>query len=236
LAAILTWLNSRARNDGVRTKLARWYWCGVFGELYGSSGETFFAKDFVGLLNWINGHMEPDTIPAIVNANFAPSRLFNLRNRNSAAYKGLYALLMRDDCLDFRTGEAIDVQMYFDDKIDIHHIFPKEWCKQKKIDPKLYDSIINKTPLSAKTNRMIGSNAPSVYLARIQKNAGISESRMDEILRSHLIDPVALPVDDFDTFFHARKEALLDRIEKAMDKPIPRDVAELAEYEDETES
>jgi len=77
LAAILTWLNSRARNDGVRTKLARWYWCGVFGELYGSSGETFFAKDFVGLLNWINGHMEPDTIPAIVNANFAPSRLFN---------------------------------------------------------------------------------------------------------------------------------------------------------------
>jgi hypothetical protein len=236
LAAILTWLNSRARNDGVRTKLARWYWCGVFGELYGSSGETFFAKDFVGLLNWINGHMEPDTIPAIVNANFAPSRLLNLRNRNSAAYKGLYALLMCDDCLDFRTGEAIDVQMYFDDKIDIHHIFPKEWCKQKKIDPKLYDSIINKTPLSAKTNRMIGSNAPSGYLARIQKNAGISEERMNEILRSHLIDPVALRGDDFDTFFQARKEALLDRIEKAMDKPIPRDVAEPAEYEDETES
>jgi hypothetical protein len=236
LAAILTWLNSRARNDGVRTKLARWYWCGVFGELYGSSGETFFAKDFVGLLNWINGHMEPDTIPAIVNANFAPSRLLNLRNRNSAAYKGLYALLMCDDCLDFRTGEAIDVQMYFDDKIDIHHIFPKEWCKLKGIDPKLYDSIINKTPLSAKTNRMIGSNAPSGYLARIQKNAGISEERMNEILRSHLIDPVALRGDDFDTFFQARKEALLDRIEKAMDKPIPRDVAEPAEYEDETES
>jgi len=236
LAAILTWLKSDARNDGVRTKLARWYWCGVFGELYGSSGETFFARDFVGLLNWINGHWEPDTIPAIVNANFAPSRLLNLRNRNSAAYKGLYALLMLDDCLDFFTGEAIHVQMYFDDKIDIHHIFPKEWCKRKGIDSKFYDSIINKTPLSAKTNRMIGSNPPSVYLARIQKNAGISEERMDEILRSHLIDPVALRRDDFDTFFQARKEALLDRIEKAMDKPIPRDVAEPAEYEDETES
>jgi hypothetical protein len=236
LAAILTWLNSNARNDGVRTKLARWYWCGVFGELYGSSGETFFAKDFVGLLNWINGHWEPDTIPAIVNANFAPSRLLNLRNRNSAAYKGLYALLMCDDCLDFRTGEAIDLQMYFDDKIDIHHIFPKEWCKRKGIDSKFYDSIINKTPLSAKTNRMIGSNPPSVYLARIQKNAGISEERMDEILHSHLIDPVALRGDDFDTFFQARKEALLDRIEQAMGKPIPRDVAESTDYEDETDS
>ena len=59
---------------------------------------------------------------------------------------------------------------------------------------------------------------------------------MNEILRSHLIDPVALRGDDFDTFFQARKEALLDRIEKAMDKPIPRDVAESAEYEDETQS
>lgn len=235
LAAILTWLNSKARNDGVRTKLARWYWCGVFGELYGSSGETFFARDFVGLLNWINGHWEPDTIPAIVNANFAPSRLLNLRNRNSAAYKGLYALLMLDDCLDFFTGEAIHVQMYFDDKIDIHHIFPKEWCKRKGIDSKFYDSIINKTPLSAKTNRMIGSNPPSIYLARIQKKAEISEERMDEILRSHLIDPVALRGDDFDTFFQARKEALLDRIEKAMGKSIPRDVAESTEQEDESE-
>ncbi len=143
---------------------------------------------------------------------------------------------MRDDCLDFWTGEAIHVQMYFDDKIDIHHIFPKEWCKRKGIDSKFYDSIINKTPLSAKTNRMISSNPPSVYLARIQKNAGISEERMDEILRSHLIDPVALRGDDFDTFFQARKEALLDRIEKAMGKPIPRDVVESTDYEDETDS
>lgn len=82
---------------------------------------------------------------------------------------------------------------------------------------------------------MIGSNPPSVYIARIQKKAEISEERMDEILRSHLIDPVALRGDDFDTFFQARKEALLDRIEKAMGKPIPRDVAESTEQEDEAE-
>lgn len=233
LAAILTWLGTNATNDGVRTKLARWYWCGVFGELYGISSETRFGTDLYEVLRWlINNDPEPYTITA---ANFVPSRLLSLRNRNSAAYKGLCALLMRDRCLDFRTGEAIDVQMYFDDKIDLHHIFPKEWCKQNGIEATYYDSIINKTPLSAKTNRMIGKKAPSDYLERIQKKAEISEERMDEILDSHLIYPDALRSDDFDTFFQFRQEALLSRIERAIGKPIAREEFELAEYENETE-
>ena len=233
LAAILTWLGSLADNDGLRAKLARWYWCGVFGELYGVSGETRFATDLLDVLLWLlNQGSEPYTIRT---ASFSPSRLLRLRNRNSAAYKGLCALLMRDGCLDFRTGETIDLQMYFDDKIDLHHIFPKDWCKQKGIESKLYDSIINKTPLSAKTNRSIGKKSPSNYLERIQKSAEISEKRMDEILLTHLIEPDALRCDDFENFFYMRKEALLHRIEQAMGKPILRDMPELDEYEDETE-
>src|SRR3712207_8624804 len=47
------------------------------------------------------------------DANFAPARLLTLRPRNSAAYKGLYALLMRDGALDFRSGYPIDLQTYF---------------------------------------------------------------------------------------------------------------------------
>lgn len=29
--------------------------------------------------------------------------------------------------------------------LDIHHIFPQQWCKEKGIKPAVYDSIINKT-------------------------------------------------------------------------------------------
>jgi hypothetical protein len=59
---------------------------------------------------------------------------------------------------------------------------------------------------------------------------------MDEILRSHLIDPLALRADDFDRFFEARSEALLAKIEKAMGKSIAdatadEDVPESVEYE-----
>ena len=57
----------------------------------------------------------------------------------------------------------------------------------------------------------------------MESAASISEERMDEILRSHVIEPVALRLDEFDEFFKLRTEELLGRIENAMGKPIPRD-------------
>ncbi|XXX81385.1 DUF262 domain-containing protein [Sorangium sp. So ce134] len=220
LAASLALLGDDSEKDGVKTKLARWFWCGVFGELYGSAIESRFAKDLGDIVAWVQGGPEPTTV---MDATFAPSRLLTLRTRNSAAYKGLYALLLLDGGLDFRTGDAVTVQNYFDEKIDIHHIFPKKWCSSKGIDRKRYDSIVNKTALSSRTNRMIGANAPSAYLPKLEKHAGISVSRMDDILRSHVIDPMPLRVDNFDRFFEARERALLQRVEMAMGKPARAD-------------
>ena len=195
-------MQDRADTDGVRAKLAQWYWCGVFGELYGSATETRFALDLPDVLTWIEGGPEPSTI---ADANFAPARLLTLRTRNSAAYKGLYALLLRDGGYDFRTGEPVDVQMYFDERIDIHHIFPQDWCRTHHIDPKRCDSIVNKTPLTAKTNRILSGHPPSLYLSRIQKTAGIDEPRMAHILRSHVIDPDSLGTDNLAPFTKGQK-------------------------------
>lgn len=235
LAAIFAVLGDKAESQGVQAKLTQWYWCGVFGELYGGSIETRIAKDLPEVVGWIDGGPQPDTI---VDANFAPGRLLSLRTRGSAAYKGLSALLLREGAEDFYTGAPIDVQMYFDDKIDIHHIFPQAWCRQHDIDARRCDCVVNKTPLSAKTNRMVGGNAPSVYLTRVQNKAGITVSGMDDVLQSHVIDPQALRTDDFDAFFQRREQALLRRIEKAMGKPIARNVAEAddlqpVDYQDE---
>ena len=235
LAAILAVLGERWENDTVRSKLARWYWCGVFGELYGSAVETRFARDLPEVLAWIDGGSEPLTV---ADANLPPARLRSLRSRNSAAYKGLYALLIRDGGQDFRTGEPIDSQMYFDDRIDIHHIFPQAWCRQYGIQAGLCDSIVNKTAISARTNRMIGGNAPSAYLDRIQKSFGISGGRMNDILGSHVIEPSLLRVDDFEGFFQARERALLERIQSAMGKQIVPDITLVEEaapigYEEE---
>jgi hypothetical protein len=222
LAAIFAALGDRSMSDPVRAKLARWYWCGVFGELYSSAIESRLAKDLPQVLHWIDGDSEPDTIK---DANFAPNRLIRLYSRRSAAYKGLSALLLRDKGCDFLTGYEIDTAMYFDESIDIHHIFPRHWCEKNGIKADLYDSVVNKTPLSSRTNKIIGGNAPSVYLSKLQTSAAITEERMDEIVRSHVIDVAALRLDNFEAFFQARQKALLCRIEKAMGKSLITDAS-----------
>ncbi len=219
LAAIFTDLGKNGETEGARRKIARWYWCGVLGELYGGATETRFAHDLPEVVALVRGEAaEPVTI---ADSNFQADRLLTLCTRNSSAYKGLYALLMRDGGRDFRTGEPIEEQTFFDDKIDIHHIFPENWCKQQKIEPAIYNSVINKTAISAHTNRQIGGRAPSKYLPAIEKKADIQATRMDEILTSHCIAVEHLRADRFWEFYAARAEELLQRIEVVTGKNIP---------------
>jgi hypothetical protein len=221
LAAIFVDLGRDGETEGARQKIARYYWCGVLGELYGGAIETRFARDLPEVVSMVRGEStEPITIQ---ESSFQANRLLTLRTRNSSAYKGLYALLMRDGGKDFRTGEPIEAQTFFDDKIDIHHIFPEKWCKSARIEPGTYNSVINKTPISARTNRQIGGKAPSKYLPAVERAASVESGRMDEILVSHCIVPQLLRTDRFWEFYKARAETLLQRIEAATGKTITRE-------------
>jgi hypothetical protein len=235
LAAILTALGSNAEGEGVRSKIARWYWCGVFGELYGSTTETRFARDLQDVLIWVQHGGEPRTID---EANFAPERLLTLRTRGSAAYKGLYVLLLREGARDFRTGETATDQTYFDERIDIHHVFPQKWCRDRKpnaVEPAVFNSIINKTPLTARTNRRVGGAAPSSYLEKLQADDGIPAHVIDDHVRSHLIDPTMLRSNDFNAFLNQRRLALLKKIEAVMGKTLIADPDEGFESDEEQE-
>ena len=112
------------------------------------------------------------------------------------------------------------MNLYFDEAIDIHHIFPKAWCESQGIVPETYNSIINKTPLTARTNRVIGGRAPSDYLERLSNSAGVDPDTISKHISTHLADAGLLAQDDFNAFFAARARALLDKISSAMGKPI----------------
>jgi hypothetical protein len=109
--------------------------------------------------------------------------------------------------------------------MDIHHIFPKHWCEQQGIDPKTYDSIINKTPLTAHTNRVIGGRAPSEYLDRLASSAKVDPGVLEKQISTHLCRVDLLRADDFQGFFAARKQALLGAIADAMGKPVAEEIA-----------
>lgn len=219
LAAIIADLGDAWEHQTVRAHLERWYWNGVFGELYGSAVESRIARDFMEVPRWLQGGPEPSTVSEVI---FRADRLKTMRMRLSAAYKGVNALLMKTGAQDFRSGQKFDHTVFFGENVDIHHIFPQAWCKHQGIKPAVYDSIINKTPLSFRTNRIIGGVAPSEYLAKLERGdkqtPAIDRERLHGYLHSHLIDPDVLRRDDFDAFMADRQKRLLALIEQATGK------------------
>jgi len=219
LAAILADIGDAWEHDANRAKLVRWYWNGVFGELYGSAVETRIAKDFMEVPAWLKGGPEPTTVSETI---FRSDRLKTMRMRLSAAYKGMNALLMTEGAQDFRSGQQFSQMVFFGENVDIHHIFPQDWCKKHRIEPEVYDSIINKTPLSYRTNRIIGGVAPSEYLAKLHRGNDttppISPDRLDRYLSSHHLDPYLLRADAFKDFMADRQRRLLALIEQATGK------------------
>ena len=230
LTALIASLGGRWEDHGPRDQLRRWYWCGVFGELYGSSTETRFANDLLDVLAWI---VDDGELPrTVIDANLSPERLERLRTRNSAAYRGIYVLLLREGARDWRTGELSDIQNYHGESIDIHHIFPRRWCRNNGVAEKVANSIINKTPLTSRTNRIVGGDAPSKYLPALETKSGATPAAVDGYLASHLVNPASLRADDFESFWDHRKQELLDRIAKVMGKQLQSDAADvLAEDE-----
>ena len=223
LAAILADIGEAWEHEANRAKLVRWFWNGVFGELYGSTVETRIARDFMEVPGWLKGGPEPSTVSETM---FRADRLKTMRMRLSAAYKGVNALLMKEGAQDFRSGQKFDHTVFFGENVDIHHIFPQDWCKKQGIKPEVYDSIINKTPLSYRTNRIIGGVGPAEYLAKLEKGnestPPIENARLSLYLRSHLIDPSLLWSNAFETFLADRQKQLLTLIEQATGKEAYR--------------
>jgi hypothetical protein len=219
LAAILADIGDAWEHEANRGKLVRWYWNGVFGELYGSAVESRIARDFMEVPRWLKGGPEPSTVSETL---FRADRLKTMRMRISAAYKGINALLMKMGAKDFRSGQEFDHTVFFGENVDIHHIFPQEWCKAHGQKPAVFDSIINKTPLSYRTNRIIGGVAPSQYISKLesgnQNSPPIEPATLDGYFRSHLIDPALLRADNFETFMVDRQRRLLTLIEDATGK------------------
>lgn len=221
LAAIFAFDNERKDNRAFilgsnKEKLAKWYWCGVFGELYGGANEARFALDIANIFDWIKEDVTPDTV---TRSNFQPNRLLSMQTRNSAAYKGVMALIMQDSPLDFMSGEKMSVATYLEEDTDIHHIFPEAHCQSMGYPKQKWNSVVNKTPIYASSNRSIGGRAPSEYV-KTMKNKGLSDEMVATAISSHKVDYNLLVTDQFDAYFIDRAIKLLDRIEIATGKKI----------------
>nr|WP_269781659.1 DUF262 domain-containing protein [Nocardia bovistercoris] len=222
LAAVRAILGDRVDDPGMRERITRWYWCGVLGEMYSGATESRFARDVEQLIAWTDPDAaEPDTVAESV---FVADRLNSLTTRNSAAYKGIYALLVKQGAVDwFYSDDPLDPGAMLQHAVDIRQIFPKAWLQRQGGATTRANSIVNKSPLSYRAGRaMIGS--PATYLDALATDSDATDEWLDAAVTTHLIDPAILRNADFDTFYADRSRRLLDLVDRTMGKPaIHRD-------------
>jgi len=224
LAAVLSKLGDRWLEPRIYEKLSRWYWCGALGELYSGAVETRIANDYEELQIWFDDDAsEPRTVQ---DASFQQQRFDTLRSRGSAAYKAINVLILREGAKDWFWKASIQELDSQEIALDIHHIFPKAWCKKHGIPREVYDCILNKTMISYRANRKIGGGAPSRYLQKIQeeKQVQLSDTEMDEILETHALSPALLRADDFEAFIEERRKCLIKLVDAAMGKKVAQNV------------
>ena len=224
LAALYVELGTRELHSAqARERLEQWYWCGVLGERYSRSTETQYAVDLEEVASFVRTGESPRIVR---EANFNPERLISMTTRNSAAYKGMFALQMKRGGRDWMTGEALTQMTLENENIDIHHVFPINYCEKREepIPYWLYQSVVNKAPIDARTNRSIGGRAPSSYLPNLKERNG---ERLGPILESYGIDIHTLERDGFAQFFVARGKRMLEWIADEMGKRADTDVEAL---------
>jgi hypothetical protein len=108
--------------------------------------------------------------------------------------------------------------------LDDHHIVPRSWGKDH-LEGDLFNTILNRTPLTAETNRnVIEDNLPNVYLPELIAQNG--EDAVRAILESHFISPKAQEIlmrapftaDDFEDFIAERQRTIQEAIESMLIK------------------
>ncbi|MBA3037271.1 MAG: DUF262 domain-containing protein [Desulfobacterium sp.] len=200
-------------------KIRHWYWASVFTNRYSGSVESTTARDYLDLKVWFDDDKAEPTPILEFKTSFRSRDLRKETKRGSSVYNGIFNLLVIHGARDWMTG---DVPQYSD--LDDHHIVPRSWG-DKNLSGNIIHSILNRSPLSADTNRkVINERLPNEYLPELIKANG--ETTVHAILKSHFISPAAQSIllrdpftpDDFEAFITERQHTIQEAIETLLVK------------------
>jgi len=217
-SVIMSFLGPKTRDNEIRRKLRRWFWCVFYNPYYGNGTDKTLSIDVPEVIGWLQGGQEPRSVE---KCYIYQDSIGSARKKGKSAFAtALTTRIMKENPVDFATGNKLTGHLIGDGKFDMHHVFPKKWCIDNAIDENLFESIINKTPLSFMTNRHIGGAAPSEYLRKIETAFNLSSYELDSFIRSHQINPIHLRNDDFDAFYRERLQALTQFVESDIGRRV----------------
>lgn len=224
------------RQLDAQRKIRHWYWASVFTNRYSGSVESTTSRDFLDVKAWFE---DDGAAPALLEEFRSRFRSLDLRKevkRGTSVYNGIFNLLVLRGARDWMTG---NVPQYGD--LDDHHIVPKEWGKDNNLANSI-DTILNRTPMTADTNRkVIRNRPPNKYLPGLIKES--SEKTVRATLESHYISPTAFDIllrdpftpSHFELFITERQKTLQDAIENLLIKERIDLSPELRELDEKVE-
>ena len=200
-------------------KVRHWYWASVFLNRYSGSVESTAARDFLDLKAWMDDDASEPGLILEFGLRFRNLDLRGEVKRGTSVYNGIFNLLVIQGARDWMSGT---VPQHGD--LDDHHIIPASKATALETGG-LIHSILNRTPLTAETNRhVIRDRLPNEYLPELIEQSG--ENAVRSMLKSHFISSAALAVllrnpftsDDYEAFIVERQRTLLEAIENLLIK------------------
>ena len=200
-------------------KVRYWYWASVFLNRYSGSVESTAARDFLDLKAWMDDDASEPGLIQEFGMRFRSLELRREVKRGTSVYNGIFNLLVIQGPRDWMSG---NVPQHGD--LDDHHIIPASKATALGTGA-LIHSILNRTPLTAETNRgVIRDRFPNEYLPELIEQNG--ENAVRSMFESHFISSAALDVllrnpftaDDYEVFIVERQRTLLEAIENLLIK------------------
>lgn len=200
-------------------KVRQWYWAAVFTNRYSGSVESTMARDFLDIKTWVETSGYEPALLQEFKSRFRTLGLREETRRGTSVYNGVFNLLVLNGARDWITGNVTQ-----DDDLDDHHIVPQSWGKEH-LSGDLINTILNRTPLTADTNRhVINNRLPNAYLPELIESNG--EHVVRAILEAHFISATAQAIllripftpEDFEAFIAERQRTIQEAIENLLIK------------------
>lgn len=220
LASLIYVIENRKFEQSAYKALKKWYWGSVFGERYQSGVESKTTSDYRELVKFVSGEDSTIKVFSEIDNSITLNELYTVigESRNNSIYKGIMNLIAINQARDFKLQDSIEFH-----ELDDHHIFPKAYLGklknedgQAKYKDEQINTIVNKTLISAGTNRQISKSHPSDY---VKNEKIIEQSAAKEILNRHFVNEdayEAMCVDDYERFLKDRNESLVRKIKSLL--------------------
>ncbi|WP_420080683.1 GmrSD restriction endonuclease domain-containing protein [Streptomyces sp. JL4002] len=203
-------------------RLQRFFWASTFTTNYDQGANSQMGADYSRLSQWVVGG-DGEAPEAIDELHINATTLRSATVRRKALYSGLMCLLVKKRAADFHTGQSMSATRAVE--AESHHIFPKAYLTKQQ-GSESSELMLNRSLIDGETNRIIASNAPSVYMEKMKTAYG--EQRLADVLASHAIasqESSGLLADDYTAFLDERLDIVIQWVEEATGKVVQREAA-----------